>query len=80
MVYICATAGFAGRSWPHEMSLQDNLRDLERHAQDLAVGLVCTARVETPRARSGPSWHRDPSACTAFELSDDCIRPAVRDL
>ena len=34
--HIRATPGFAGRSWPHEMSLQDNLRDLERHAQDFA--------------------------------------------
>ena len=34
--HIRATPGFAGRSWPHEMSLQDNLGDLERHAQDFA--------------------------------------------
>ena len=34
--HIRATPGFAGRSWPHEMSLDDNLRDLERHARDFA--------------------------------------------
>ncbi|HUC26959.1 MAG TPA: N-acetyltransferase, partial [Streptosporangiaceae bacterium] len=34
--HIRATPGFAGSRWPHEMSLQDNLRDLERHAQDFA--------------------------------------------
>ena len=34
--HIRATPGFAGRSWPHEMSLQDNLCDLDRHAQDFA--------------------------------------------
>jgi hypothetical protein len=34
--HIRATAGFIGRSWPHPMSLEDNLRDLERHAQDFA--------------------------------------------
>jgi hypothetical protein len=34
--HIRATPGFAGRSWPREMSVQDNLRDLERHAQDFA--------------------------------------------
>jgi hypothetical protein len=33
---IRATPGFSGRSWPHEMSLEDNLRDLEQHAQDFA--------------------------------------------
>ena len=34
--HIRATPGFAGRSWPHPMSLEENLRDLERHAQDFA--------------------------------------------
>ena len=35
--HIRATPGFAGGSWPHEMSLAENLRDLERHAQDFAA-------------------------------------------
>ena len=34
--HIRATPGFADISWPHPMSLADNLRDLERHAQDFA--------------------------------------------
>jgi hypothetical protein len=34
--HIRATPGFAGRGWPREMSLEDNLRDLERHARDFA--------------------------------------------
>src|SRR5260370_9884924 len=34
--HIQATPGFAGTGWPHEMSLAENLGDLERHAQDLA--------------------------------------------
>ncbi len=34
--HIQATPGFAGKSWPHEMSLAENLSDLERHAQDFA--------------------------------------------
>jgi hypothetical protein len=34
--HIRATPGFTGRSWPHPMSLEDNLHDLERHAQDFA--------------------------------------------
>jgi hypothetical protein len=34
--HIRATPGFAGRSWPHEMSPDDNLRDLEQHARDFA--------------------------------------------
>ena len=34
MDHIHGTPGFAGWSWPHEMSPADNLRDLQRHAQD----------------------------------------------
>jgi hypothetical protein len=34
--HIRATPGFAGRRWPHEMSLDDNLHDLEEHARDFA--------------------------------------------
>ncbi|HYB87650.1 MAG TPA: N-acetyltransferase [Streptosporangiaceae bacterium] len=33
--HIKATPGF-GTGWPHEMSLADNRRDLERHARDFA--------------------------------------------
>jgi hypothetical protein len=36
MSHIQATPGFARSGWPHEMSLTENLRDLERHAQDFA--------------------------------------------
>jgi hypothetical protein len=32
--HIQATPGFAGSSWPHQMSLAENLRDLQRHAED----------------------------------------------
>jgi hypothetical protein len=34
--HIRETPGFAGWGWPHEMSQADNLRDLQRHAQDFA--------------------------------------------
>jgi hypothetical protein len=34
MSHIQATPGFAGTGWPHEMTPAENLRDLERHAQD----------------------------------------------
>ena len=32
--HILATPGYAGASWPHEMSIDDNRRDLLRHADD----------------------------------------------
>jgi hypothetical protein len=34
--HIQATPGFPWGDWPHEMSLAENLRDLERHARDFA--------------------------------------------
>jgi len=34
--HIRATPGFEGRSWPAEMTLAENLGDLERHAADFA--------------------------------------------
>lgn len=34
--HIRATPGYADSSWPHEMSLADNLGDLQRHARDFA--------------------------------------------
>jgi len=34
--HIRETPGFPDGRWPHEMTLQENLRDLERHAQDFA--------------------------------------------
>jgi hypothetical protein len=34
--HIQATPGFPWGNWPHEMSLAENLSDLERHAQDFA--------------------------------------------
>jgi hypothetical protein len=34
--HIRATPGFDGTGWPHQLSLADNLRDLERHALDFA--------------------------------------------
>jgi hypothetical protein len=35
--HIRSTPGFAGRSWPREMTLAENLGDLERHAEDFAA-------------------------------------------
>ena len=34
--HIRATPGFLEGNWPREMSLTDNLRDLQRHARDFA--------------------------------------------
>jgi hypothetical protein len=34
--HIRASPGWAGSSWPHEMTPDENRRDLERHARDFA--------------------------------------------
>jgi hypothetical protein len=34
--HIKATPGFGGSTWPHPMTLEDNLADLRRHADDFA--------------------------------------------
>jgi len=48
MTQIRATPGFVGRSWPHEMSLAENLRDLEMHARDFEERLGFTYTVLDP--------------------------------
>jgi hypothetical protein len=35
--HIRATPGYAERSWPHEMTLDENRADLERHAAEFAA-------------------------------------------
>lgn len=50
IAHIRATPGFEGRSWPREMTREDNLRDLERHADDFASRSGFTYSVLEPRA------------------------------
>lgn len=42
--HIRATTGFESHSWPHEMSVEQNLADLEQHAHDFVsrVGFTYT--------------------------------------
>ena len=46
--HIRATLGFAGRSWPRELSLQENLDDLEAHAPDFGERVGFTYTVLDP--------------------------------
>ena len=46
--HIRATPGFPDGNWPREMSLTDNLRDLERHARDFAERRGFTYTVLSP--------------------------------
>ena len=51
IAHIRATPGFAGRSWPREMSLAENLGDLERHERDFDQRLGFTYTVLDPDDR-----------------------------
>jgi len=66
--HIRATPGFAGRAWPHEMSLQDNLGDLEGHAADFAARTGFTYTVLEPEGD-------DVLGCVY--IYPDADRPAV---
>jgi hypothetical protein len=46
--HIRATPGFVGRSWPHPMSLEENLGDLDRHAADFRARTGFTYTVLAP--------------------------------
>jgi hypothetical protein len=46
--HIRATPGFPDGTWPREMALSDNLRDLERHARDFAERRGFTYTVLSP--------------------------------
>jgi len=49
--HIKATPGFAGGSWPHEMTRDENRVDLERHADDFHTRKGFTYTVLAPASR-----------------------------
>jgi len=46
--HIHATPGFVGSTWPHEMTLEENRADLERHERDFAARTGFTYTVLDP--------------------------------
>jgi hypothetical protein len=51
MDHVSATPGFDDGRWPREMTLADNLGDLERHARDFAAHIGFTYTVLDPGDR-----------------------------
>jgi hypothetical protein len=51
MGHIAATPGWAGSRWPHEMTLDENRSDLERHADDFRTRKGFTYTVLDPASR-----------------------------
>jgi hypothetical protein len=50
MEHIHATPGFTDSSWPHEMTIEENRADLERHERDFAGRTGFTYTVRDPGA------------------------------
>jgi hypothetical protein len=50
--HIRSTAGYEDSSWPHEMTIDDNRRDLQRHADDFAARRGFTYTVLGPDRRT----------------------------
>jgi hypothetical protein len=91
--HIQATPGFAGTGWPHQMSLADNLRDLERHAHDFAErcgftytvlsagtgGVIGCVYIYPPRGESagGASAGERHAAVSSWVRSDHAALDAV---
>ena len=55
MEHIRATPGFPDGSWPHPMTLEENRRDLERHAADFAARTGFTYTVLAPDDADPPT-------------------------
>jgi len=69
VAHIHATPGFADRSWPHPMTLQENLADLEGHARDFVNRTGFTYTVLDPVAR-------DVIGCVYIYPADDAVHDA----
>jgi hypothetical protein len=50
--HIRASPGYEGRSWPRELTLDENLRDLQRHADHFAERSGFTYTVLDPQTRA----------------------------
>ena len=48
--HIRATSGFAGRTWPHPMPLEENLADLEAHRAEFEARTAFAYTVLDPRS------------------------------
>jgi hypothetical protein len=51
MEHIRATPGYADRTWPRELTLDENLADLQRHADDFRNRVGFTYTVLDPTSR-----------------------------
>ena len=78
--HIRATPGFPWGDWPHEMSLAENLRGLERHAQDFAGRRGFTYTVlstATARSSAASTSTRRPARTRAAAARADGMRSSV---
>ena len=62
--HIHATPGFEDRTWPHPMTLEENLGDLVRHAADFAARTGFTYTVLAPAG--GEGWNEGDGDATVI--------------
>jgi hypothetical protein len=89
MEHIHATPGFTESTWPHPMTPEENLADLERHAADFAArkgftytvladgGVVGCVYIYPPKDGSGGAHVSSWVTASRAEL-DGPLRAAVR--
>jgi len=93
--HIRATPGFRESSWPREMSLADNLRDLQRHARDFAErrgftytvlsissgDIIGCVYIYPPRSQGpGPDERRPHASVRSWVRADHAaLDPALHD-
>jgi hypothetical protein len=80
--HIRATPGFADWSWPHPMSLEENLGDLESHARDFAerTGFTYTVLDPTSRDVLGCLYVYPDRECEGDALVRSWVRASHADL
>ena len=85
LVHIRATPGFVDGSWPHEMSLAENLGDLVEHAEDFATRRGFTYTVLDPDGNDVigcvyiyPVGTADSDAAAVVGVHDASVRSWVR--
>ena len=87
--HIRATPGFKDSAWPHEMTIDDNRRDLERHAKDFAArtGFTYTALDPASRAVIGCVYiypdkkgGRDAAVSSWFRATHAQLDSSLREL
>jgi len=79
--HIRATPGFAGRTWPHPMPLEDNLADLDAHRAEFEARTAFAYTVLDPRSEDVIGCvYVDPDASAGCVTVRSWVRATRADL